>query len=299
MMISEKPSTTTDGHLAGHDARPSVGRKFTRAVIQAPLSAQIALLVVMFYLFVIVFAPLLAPYGEAAVVGDAYAPWGGEFWLGTDSLGRDILSRMIYAARNTVGITFIATVLAFVIGSSLGMVAAVTGGWVDQTLSRLVDILMAIPLLIFALLLLMIFGGSVISLVLIIASLESTRVFRLTRAVAMDVAVMEYVEAARLRGENMLWIVRREILPNILAPLTAEFGLRFCFIFLLVSSLSFLGLGLQPPTASWGAMVRENVMLITFGSITPLLPAAAIAILTIAVNLIVDWFLNKTSGFSK
>ncbi|WP_347710194.1 ABC transporter permease [Marinobacter sp. BGYM27] len=253
----------------------------------------------MFYLFVIVFAPLLAPYGEAAVVGDAYAPWGGEFWLGTDSLGRDILSRMIYAARNTVGITFIATVLAFVIGSSLGMVAAVTGGWVDQTLSRLVDILMAIPLLIFALLLLMIFGGSVISLVLIIASLESTRVFRLTRAVAMDVAVMEYVEAARLRGENMLWIVRREILPNILAPLTAEFGLRFCFIFLLVSSLSFLGLGLQPPTASWGAMVRENVMLITFGSITPLLPAAAIAILTIAVNLIVDWFLNKTSGFSK
>nr|WP_133007585.1 ABC transporter permease [Marinobacter sp. JH2] len=279
--------------------RPGLGRRFACAVIQAPVSAQLALLVVSAYLFVIVFAPWLAPFGEAAVVGDAYSPWGGEFWLGTDSLGRDILSRMIYAARNTVGITFVATVLAFFIGGALGMVAAVTGGWLDQTLSRLVDILMAIPLLIFALLLLMIFGGSVIALVLIIASLESTRVFRLTRAVAMDVAVMEYVEAARLRGESLLWVVRREILPNILAPLTAEFGLRFCFIFLLVSSLSFLGLGLQPPTASWGGMVRENVMLITFGSVTPLLPAAAIAILTISVNLIVDWFLNNTSGISK
>ncbi|WP_426374583.1 ABC transporter permease [Marinobacter sp. VGCF2001] len=299
MMSSNKASITMDGHSANAGKRPALWRRFAGAVIQAPVSAQLALLVVAAYLFVIVFAPWLAPFGEAAVVGDAYAPWGGEFWLGTDSLGRDILSRMIYAARNTVGITFIATVLAFFIGGALGMVAAVTGGWVDQTLSRLVDILMAIPLLIFALLLLMIFGGSVISLVLIIACLESTRVFRLTRAVAMDVAVMEYVEAARLRGESMLWVVRREILPNILAPLTAEFGLRFCFIFLLVSSLSFLGLGLQPPTASWGGMVRENVMLITFGSITPLLPAAAIAILTIAVNLIVDWFLNKTSGVSK
>lgn len=295
MMTSNKHSTTTARPLE----RRSTGRRLLTAVIQAPVSAQLALVVVAAYVFVIAFAPWLAPYGEAAVVGDAYAPWGGEFWLGTDSLGRDILSRMIYAARNTVGITFIATLLAFVLGGTLGMIAAVTGGWIDQALSRLVDILMAIPLLIFALLLLMIFGGSVLSLILIIAGLEATRVFRLTRAVAMDVAVMEYVEAARLRGESMLWVVRREILPNILAPLTAEFGLRFCFIFLLVSSLSFLGLGLQPPTASWGAMVRENVMLITFGSITPLLPAAAIAILTIAVNLIVDWFLNKTSGISK
>ncbi|QBM17560.1 glutathione transport system permease protein GsiD [Marinobacter sp. JH2] len=299
MMSSNKASITMDGRSANDGMRPGLGRRFACAVIQAPVSAQLALLVVSAYLFVIVFAPWLAPFGEAAVVGDAYSPWGGEFWLGTDSLGRDILSRMIYAARNTVGITFVATVLAFFIGGALGMVAAVTGGWLDQTLSRLVDILMAIPLLIFALLLLMIFGGSVIALVLIIASLESTRVFRLTRAVAMDVAVMEYVEAARLRGESLLWVVRREILPNILAPLTAEFGLRFCFIFLLVSSLSFLGLGLQPPTASWGGMVRENVMLITFGSVTPLLPAAAIAILTISVNLIVDWFLNNTSGISK
>lgn len=276
-----------------------VWRKAVRALAEAPFSGQLGLAVVALYLFVIVFAPWLAPYGEAAVVGEAFEPWTAQHLLGTDSLGRDILSRMIFAARNTVGITFAATVLAFVIGGAMGMVAAVMGGWVDQALSRLVDILMAIPLLIFALLLLMIFGSSVTALVLIVAGLESTRVFRLTRAVAMNVAVMDYVEAARLRGEGLIWIVRREILPNILSPLFAEFGLRFCFIFLLVSSLSFLGLGLQPPTADWGAMVRENAMLITFGRVTPLLPAAAIAVLTISVNLVVDWFLNKASGLSK
>jgi peptide/nickel transport system permease protein len=259
----------------------------------------LGLVILLAYLFVIVFAPWLAPFGEAAVVGDAFEPWGGEYLLGTDSLGRDIFSRIIYAARNTVGITLLATVLAFIIGGAMGMVAAVMGGWTDQILSRLVDTLMAIPLLIFALLLLMIFGSSVTALVLILACLESTRVFRLTRAVAMNVAVMDYVEAARLRGEKLFWIVRREILPNILSPLFAEFGLRFCFIFLLVSSLSFLGLGLQPPTADWGAMVRENAMLITFGRVTPLLPAAAIAVLTIAVNLVVDWFTHKASGLSK
>ncbi|WP_144823140.1 ABC transporter permease [Marinobacter piscensis] len=274
-------------------------RKVLSGLAEAPPTGLLGLVVLFTYLFVIVFAPWLAPFGEATIVADAFAPWSAEHLLGTDSLGRDIYSRLIYAARNTVGITLMATLLAFVIGGALGMVAAVVGGWVDQVLSRLVDMLMAIPLLIFALLLLMIFGSSVTALILILGCLEATRVFRLTRAVAMNVAVMDYVEAARLRGEKMLWIIRREILPNILSPLFAEFGLRFCFIFLLVSSLSFLGLGLQPPTADWGAMVRENAMLITFGRVTPLLPAAAIAILTIAVNLVVDWFTHKASGLSK
>lgn len=274
-------------------------RKVLSGLAEAPPTGLLGLVVLFTYLFVIVFAPWLAPFGEATIVADAFAPWSAEHLLGTDSLGRDIYSRLIYAARNTVGITLMATILAFVIGGALGMVAAVVGGWVDQVLSRLVDMLMAIPLLIFALLLLMIFGSSVTALILILGCLEATRVFRLTRAVAMNVAVMDYVEAARLRGEKMLWIIRREILPNILSPLFAEFGLRFCFIFLLVSSLSFLGLGLQPPTADWGAMVRENAMLITFGRVTPLLPAAAIAILTIAVNLVVDWFTHKASGLSK
>jgi peptide/nickel transport system permease protein len=106
---------------------------------------------------------------------------------------------------------------------------------------------------------------------------------------------MDYVEAARLRGERMPWIMRREILPNIMAPLIAEFGMRFCFVFLTISALSFLGLGLQPPAADWGSMVYENKMLITVGRPTPLLPAAAIALLAVAVNFIVDWILHKAS----
>jgi len=144
--------------------------------------------------------------------------------------------------------------------------------------------------------LLSIVGTSVVNLVLIIAVLDSTRVFRLSRAVAVNVAVMDFVEAARLQGEKLGWIMSREILPNILPPLVAEFGLRFCFVFLTVSALSFLGVGMQPPTADWGSMVRENATLITYGDITPLLPAGAIALLTVAVNFVVDWFLHKTSG---
>jgi peptide/nickel transport system permease protein len=112
----------------------------------------------------------------------------------------------------------------------------------------------------------------------------------------MDVVVMDFVEAAKLRGEGLGHIVRREILPNVMAPLVAEFGLRFCFVFLSISALSFLGLGIQPPTADWGSMVRDTATLITFGDITPLLPAGAIALLTVAVNFVVDWQLHRASG---
>jgi peptide/nickel transport system permease protein len=158
---------------------------------------------------------------------------------------------------------------------------------------------MAIPQLIFALLILTIVGTSVISLILVIAVLDSTRVYRLSRAVAINIVVLDFVEAAKLRGEGLWWIIRHELLPNAMPPLVAEFGLRFCYVFLFISALSFLGLGIQPPTADWGSMVRENATLISFGDITPLLPAACIAVLTIAVNFVVDWFLMQTSGLKE
>jgi peptide/nickel transport system permease protein len=254
------------------------------------------MIVITLYLFAAVFAPLLAPYPETELVGGAFEPWGGQFILGTDQLGRDMLSRLIYGARNSVGIAFMTTMLSFILGSALGLMAAISRGWVDQVLSRAVDVLMSIPQLIFALVLLSIVGSSIFNLVIIIAVLDSTRVFRLSRSVAQGVVVMDYVEAARLRGEKLPWIMRREILPNIMAPLVAEFGLRFCFVFLTISALSFLGLGIQPPTADWGSMVRDNAALITYGDVTPLLPAGAIALLTVAMNFVVDWFLHKTSG---
>lgn len=272
------------------------GRAALRAWRRAPASAQFGLVVIAAYAVVALLAPLIAPFGESQVVGSQYELWGDRFLLGTDHLGRDMLTRLIYGIRNTVAIALVTTALSFVLGVMLGLLVAVVGGWLDQALSRLVDVLIAIPHLVFTLVLLTIFGSSVLSLVLIVAVLDSTRIFRLTRAVAMNVAVLEFVEASRLQGESLLWIMTREILPNIVAPLVAEFGLRFCFVFLTISALSFLGLGLHPPTADLGSMVRENAMLITYGDVTPLLPAGTIALLAVAVNFVVDWFLHTASG---
>jgi len=270
-----------------------------KQLLRAPLSAKFGLLVIVVYILVALFAPVLAPFGETQVVGEGFAPWGGQFLLGTDNLGRDMFSRLVYGARNTLGIAFLTTVLAFLLGGSCGLIAAIKGGWVDQGLSRVVDILMAIPQLIFALLILSVVGTTATSLVLVIALLDATRVFRLSRAVAMNVVVQDFVEAARLRGEGLCWLVTREVLPNAAAPLIAEFGLRFCFVFLFISALSFLGLGIQPPTADWGSMVRDNAVLITFGDISPLLPALAVALITVSVNFVVDWMLHKSSGLKE
>ncbi|MFJ4394865.1 ABC transporter permease [Pseudomonas sp. NPDC089396] len=268
-------------------------------LLRAPLSAKFGLLVIVAYIVVALFAPLLAPFGETQVVGEGFAPWSPEFLLGTDNLGRDMFSRLLYGARNTLGIAFLTTSLAFLLGGLCGLVAAIKGGWIDQGLSRVVDILMAIPQLIFALLILSVVGTTATSLVLVIALLDATRVFRLSRAVAMNVVVQDFVEAARLRGEGLWWLVTREVLPNAAAPLIAEFGLRFCFVFLFISALSFLGLGIQPPTADWGSMVRDNAVLITFGDLSPLLPALAVALITVSVNFVVDWVLHLSSGLKE
>jgi peptide/nickel transport system permease protein len=269
---------------------------FFKLLRQSPLTARIGLAMVLINIFAAIFAPVITPFGETEIVGDVWLPSSSDNYLGTDHIGRDMFTRLIYGARNTIAIAFITTLLSFCLGALLGFFAAALGGWTDLGLSRLVDILMAIPMLIFALVVLSVVGTSIFALILVIAVLDSTRVFRLSRAVAMDVTVMEFVEAARLRGEGIGWIMRKEILPNAMPPLVAEFGLRFCFVFLFIASLSFLGLGIQPPTADWGGMVRENAGAITFGIFTPLWPAGAIAFLTVGVNLIVDWFLKIASG---
>ncbi|MEJ2158503.1 MAG: ABC transporter permease [Desulfobacteraceae bacterium] len=262
----------------------------------APISARIGMGMVLIMLLAAVFAPVIAPYSETEVAGDVWVPVSADHWVGTDNLGRDLFSRLVYGARNTIAIAFLITVLSFGVGIIWGFLAATVGGWMDQLLSRCVDILMAFPTLIFALMVLSVVGTSIPALVLVIALLDATRVYRLSRAVAMDIEVMEFVEAARLRGEGLWWLMRHEILPNAMPPLVAEFGLRFCFVFLFIAALSFLGLGIQPPTADWGSMVRENSGAITFGIFTPLWPAGAIAFLTVGVNLIVDWFLHIASG---
>ena len=251
-------------------------RSVLKALRYAPWSAQLGLFIIAVNVSLMIGAPVFTPFPETEVVGDV---WETGFWaddcteegienfacwdelnkdrehkvyLGTDHLGRDLFSRLLYGARNTISIALATTAVSFSIGISVGFLAATLRGWVDQALSRFVDVLMAFPTLIFALMILSVVGTSVGVLIVVIAVLDSTRVYRLSRAVAMDVEVMEFVEVARLRGEGLWWLMRREILPNTLPPLVAEFGLRFCFVFLFLSALSFLGLGLQPPTAGLG-----------------------------------------------
>lgn len=261
-----------------------------------PLSAMIGLFFTGLYFLGAIFAQLIAPYGVAEVVGDVWEPASAEHLLGTDNIGRDLLSRMIFGGQTTIFIAAAGTLLSFTTGSILGFTAAVTGGWVDQALSRFIDLIISLPTLIFALVVLSVMPVTVPVLIVLMGLLDSTRVFRLARAVAVDINVMDYVEAARLRGEKTAWIIFREILPNALSPLVAEMGLRFIFMVLFVSTLSFLGLGIQPPAADWGGIVKENKEGIVYGIPAALVPAIAIATLAISVNLVADWILNRTTS---
>ncbi|MEL6570536.1 MAG: ABC transporter permease [Pseudomonadota bacterium] len=302
----------------------AVGTEGSKKLFRSmPLTASFGILVILVYVIVAIFAGIIAPYGQdeilqgvaANVVAGGDPALGGDpkYPLGTDQIGRDILSRLIYGAQNTVGIAFVTTLLAFFLGGTFGFLAAVFGGWLDQILSRMVDVLMAIPSLIFALLLMTIASvwanqwGIPLTyfMIVIIAVIDSTRVYRLARAVGQNIVVMDYIEAAKLRGEGIGYLMFREILPNATAPLLAEFGLRFCFVFLTIAALSFLGVGIQPPLADWGTMVRDLAGFINYAqfapsaSVTPLLAAGAIALLTVAVNFVVDWMLHKSSGLKE
>jgi peptide/nickel transport system permease protein len=261
-----------------------------------PISAWVGIAGITLAVICAIFAPWIAPYGEREVVGDVWLPMGGDFVLGTDNLGRDLLSRLIFGAQTTIFVALTATIFAFALGMLLSFTAAVVGGWTDQGLSRINDLMMAIPTLIFALVVLAVLPQELWILIAVMAILESTRVFRIGRAVATDIVVMDFVEAARLRGEGRWWIIFREILPNTLSPLLAEFGLRFAFAVLFLSTLSFLGLGIQPPEADWGGMVKDNKDGIIFGISAALVPGAAIAALAVCVNLVVDWLLNRAAS---
>ncbi|MGV1793652.1 ABC transporter permease [Rhizobium sp. A37_96] len=261
-----------------------------------PPGALIGLVFTAAFLLVAILAQLIAPYGLGEIVGDVWLPVSAKFPFGTDNLGRDLLSRMIYGAQTTIMIAVLATALAFSLGAILGFAAAVTGGWFDMLVSRVVDILMAIPTLIFGLVVLSVLPSNIFTLIILMGILDSTRVYRLSRAVAVDLNVMDFVEAAKLRGEGKLWVIFAEILPNALSPLVSELGLRFIYAVLFLSALSFLGLGVQPPDADWGGMVKENKDGIVFGIPAALIPAAAIAVLAISVNLVADWVLNRTTS---
>ena len=261
-----------------------------------PITAWIGIAGIALAFIFAIFAPWLAPHGESEIVAGVWEPMGDTYLLGTDNLGRDLLSRVIYGARTTLFVALAATIISFSLGILLSFTAAVSRGIIDTVFSRFNDLMMSIPTLIFALVVLAVLPQNLFVLILVMAILDSTRVYRLGRAVALDVAVMEFVEAAKLRGEGRLWIIFREILPNTLSPLLAEYGLRFAFSILFLSTLSFLGLGIQPPAADWGGMVKDNKDGIIFGIPAALVPGGAIAALAICVNLVVDWLLKRTSS---
>jgi peptide/nickel transport system permease protein len=263
------------------------------------LSALVGLLLIAAFLIVALFAPVLAPYGVNDIVGSSWDYPSSSALLGTDMIGRDLLSRFIWGARVTIFTAAAATGIAFTVGTSLGLLAGLRNDWLDTLMSRVVDLLMAIPTLIFALVLLTILPRSIVFIVGIMALLEATRFFRLSRSLSAEITALDYVETALLRGESKLWIVFREILPNTLAPLVAETGLRFIFAVLFLSTLSFLGLGIQPPITDWGSLIKENKDGLLFGVGAALIPGGAIALLAISVNMVVDWVLDTDTDMER
>jgi peptide/nickel transport system permease protein len=252
-------------------------------------SGKMGLGVLAVLVFVALFAPWLQAHdlGEMSAAG-VFQPMSAEHWLGTDYLGRDMLTRIVAGTPYTLGVAFAATVIACGLGALLGLLAAVSGGWLDAALSRALDTVVSIPSKLFALVIIAGFGSSISLLVATAAIVYTPGCYRIIRSLAVNINAMDYITVARARGEKRPYIMRREILPNIWGPLLADMGLRFVYALRLLASLSFLGLGVQPPMADWGSLVRENLGALPMGGVSVVAPALAIAVLTIAVNLVID-----------
>ncbi|MBB3135346.1 peptide/nickel transport system permease protein [Rhizobium pisi] len=268
------------------EQRPAVTR---RPGYRFNLVGLLGLAVILVWAFIAIFAPLLIPYPVGEIVDtDYFGPMSQQFWMGSDYLGRDVFSRILMGARYTVGISLAAVTIACFSGVVLGMIAAVAGGWLDTLLSRFLDALNSIPGKLFGLVVVAAVGSSIPVLILTLSVIYIPGSYRFARALAVNVNSMDFITVARIRGENTLYLIRSEILPNIVGPVLADLGLRFVFIVLLLSGLSFLGLGVQPPYADWGALVRENIGGLPFGAPAVMFPSLAIASLTISVNLLID-----------
>ena len=274
-----------------------------RRKLRLSWTGKLGVVIVALWAIIVVIGPYIAPYHEADFLDESlfvvpgsddmypdtdFQPPSKIAWLGTDYLGRDVLSRILFGARTTIGISLVACFLAYVVGVTLGIAAAVGTERFDMVLSRLNDAFMAIPHIMLALVVIAAIGSTVPILILVVGFIYATSVYRIARALGQDVMVSDFVEAARVRGEGSWWIITREILPNIAMPLATDFGVRFVYIILFIAALSFLGLGVQPPMSDWGSMVKENLVGLAYGAVAPLVPSVAIATLTISINLIVD-----------
>ena len=267
--------------------------------------------VIAFWLVMVVIGPWAAPYHEAEFLDEAlfiepgnedpypatdFQPPSTIAYLGTDYLGRDTLSRLLYGARTTIGISLLSTLLAYLIGVTLGIAAAAGSRLLDSALSRLNDAVLSMPTIMLGMIVISAYGSSTPVLILLTSLIYASSVFRIARAFGLDIMVSDFVDVARVRGEGLGWIIHREVLPNMILPMATDFGLRFVYIILFLSSLSFLGLGIQPPQSDWGSMVRENLAGLPYGAVAPLVPALAIATLTVAINLVIDDISTHSGG---
>ena len=257
--------------------------------LRLPVTGAVGAVVLVFWLAVAVLAPWIAPYSDGHVVSpDVLGPMTWAFPFGTDYLGRDMLSRVLLGARITVGVSGVATLLACSAGVTLALMAAARGGWIDAVLSRVLDAVISLPSLLFGLVVVASLGASMGVLIATAAVIYTPGAYRTARSLAVNINALDFVAVARARGEGTWFIMREEILPNLVLPVLTDFGLRFVYVVLLLSGLSFLGLGIQPPYADWGSLVRENLEGLVDGSPAVIMPAVAIATLTIAVNLLID-----------
>lgn len=260
-------------------------RRFRRL----PASAYLSAAIVLFWVAVALVGPFLAPHGPGEIVDpDVFGDASRAFPLGTDYLGRDVLSRILFGAPYTLGIAAVATALASGAGTLLGLTAVVAGGWTDRLLSRGLDAVISMPSLMFGLVAVAAVGSSLPMLIAIAAVVYTPGAFRLARSLGVGINALDYIAVARARGEGHLAIVVGEVLPNIVVPVLTDFGLRFVYVVLFLSGLSFLGLGIQPPAADWGSLVRENLDGLAYGAPAVIVPALAIASLTVSVNLFID-----------
>jgi len=267
----------------------TLARSGWRTAASLPIAGRVGLFFVVLWLVIAVIGPAIAPHDVGAVVSpDAFGPLSAAYPLGTDYLGRDMLSRVLHAARFTIGLALVAALAASLTGTSLALIAATAGGWADEVMSRLMDAFISIPSKMLALVMVAAFGSSVPLLILTAALSYTPGAYRIARSLAVNVKTLEYVQAARARGEGLGYVARAEILPNMVNPMLADFGLRFVFVVLLLSGMSFLGLGVQPPDADLGSLVRENIGGLFEGAPAVVTPAIAIATLTVSVNLLID-----------
>jgi peptide/nickel transport system permease protein len=272
-------------------ATPSVWRQAIgvwRALYARPISAA-SMTILLCFMLLALLGPMIAPYGEnQQIVADARQPPSAAHWFGTDHLGRDVFSRIILGARAVIGLSGGGTMLAVLLGASLGLLSGYRGGWLDEALMRFFDSLLSIPVLLLALLLLGALGRSRDSVLLVIAVVYTPIVARVVRSVVLSVKQKSFIEAARLRGESTYYILFREILPSVLPALAVEAALRFSYSIFLVASLGFLGIGVQPPSSNWGMMVNEARDHVHQLPWSMYLPIVAISLLVVSVNLTAD-----------